>query len=203
MRKISKCAKVPKKLLATLNAIPDTNKPTEWGRQTNDVESFKGHVMSHGLTTQDHRCAWCSLLVGAKGRRTPHRDHIAPKDTYPQWTFTPLNIAISCEYCNGFLVKKTLDTVRRSEIKYGDSDFYIVHPYLDEPAHHIALDSIDKYHGVLIRGKTLKGLWTIQKLKLDNPDMTFERIKEQIFIDSLISLPVDLQGKILKATGRV
>lgn len=153
-----------------------------WDSTAAAVVSFKKLVMEVGLSNQSHRCIWCTLLVGERGRRTAHRDHIAPKSLYPQWTFLPDNIAISCEYCNGFMVKGDLDTVRLADASYRNSDFLIVHPYIDDIDRHIGFIEDAANIPAVICALSERGKWTISKLNLDSVFMTMQRARE-ILID--------------------
>jgi uncharacterized protein (TIGR02646 family) len=182
MKKLERAADVDAKVLAALAKV--TDKPAEWIRQTNVVKEFKSTTMKHGMAIQDGKCVWCTLAMGEKGHRTAHRDHIAPKKLYPEWTFVPLNIAIACEYCNGFSVKVDLDTVAVNAATYDTVEFYLVHPYLDDPAEHFAFAyGPNGKAGVLISSDTTKGKWTIRNLHLDSDALTIERAKDALYAE--------------------
>jgi hypothetical protein len=149
------------------------------------VKAFKKSVKDHGMDTQDKKCVWCEAKIGKSGRRTAHRDHIAPKHIYEQWTFVPKNIAMSCEFCNGFEIKKDLDTINLSAAVYEDCTFLIVHPYIDDPDEHIGYD--EGNDPVLMVGLSDKGLWTIEKMELDGTAATGRRAIDKVFKD--IGLP--------------
>ncbi len=204
MKKLECAADVDAKVLAALANV--TDKAAEWTRQTKVVKEFKSTTMKHGMAIQDGKCVWCTLAMGEKGHRTAHRDHIAPKKLYPEWTFVPLNIAISCEYCNGFSVKVDLDTVATNAAIYKDVQFHLVHPYLDDPAEHFkfAYGPAGKA-GVSISSDTAKGKWTIKNLKLDSDALTIERAKDALFAEQFNTLPPyyqDLIGKVMQVLGR-
>lgn len=206
MRKLTSCAKISKVNQKKLAAIED--KPASWEvkKKLPEVKYFQDKVMKHGLKEQEHRCVWCTLLVGAVGRRRADRDHIASKGKYPHWTYTPLNIAIACEYCNGFSVKNALDTIEVDAANYEDCTFKVVHPYLvDDMSKHIVFDyktNKKKEPGVAIRGVSLEGLWTIKKLKLDMPEMTVQRAMDYLYMEQIKKIAPHFRDLYQRATGR-
>lgn len=187
MLNLQACATVDQCVLDELEAVDNASKKAEWSRQTNTVKAFKKAVMDHGLDVQDHKCAWCEARVGEQVRRTPHRDHIAPKELYGKWTFLPINIVVACEACNGFAVKCAVDTVKAEADNYEDCEFRIVHPYLDDPDEHI--DFVQEDKRVLMVGLTDKGSWTITNMKLDGTSATVRRAFESVLNE--IDLPQD------------
>src|SRR5690606_29550423 len=122
----TRCAAIHPSIQDKLDLYPVDKRPTRWNGKAKAVKVFKDEIMEQGLVIQSGRCAWCTLEVGESGRRTAHRDHIAPKARYPAWTFVPKNLVVACEYCNGFLVKGETDTVASLSDHYEDCDFHVV-----------------------------------------------------------------------------
>ncbi|SHJ83815.1 TIGR02646 family protein [Halomonas caseinilytica] len=199
---LNKSASIDASLEKSLDDIVPDQRATAWGGNNKNVKKFKKVVMEHGLIEQGGRCVWCTLGVGVHSRRTPHRDHIAPKALYSQWTFEVCNIAISCEYCNGFAVKSDLDTVCNTSRDYREVEWLIVHPYFDNTNEHIRFCGEAESGEVVIKSLTERGKWTIEKLKLDDPGLTVERAKEKIFEGVLAKLPDDRKEQLLQALGR-
>ena len=204
MLKINQPATIDALVQAQLDAIPEADRPEKWDKsRTNAIKGFRSEVMRHGMEVQDSRCAWCTLPVGAVGRRTAHRDHIAPKRKYQKWTFHAKNLVVVCEYCNGFSIKLDLDTVDREGQDYDATVFWIVHPYLDQPEQHIGfLEQVGDEPGVVVEGLTTKGHWTIEKLQLKSSGLTLERAKELLFYRGMNKLPAHFQSLLARATGR-
>lgn len=176
-----RCATIDSAVQAKLDRYAVDKRSTRWEGRAKPVLTFKSEVMSQGLAIQGGRCAWCTLKVGEEGRRTAHRDHIAPKAKYPTWTFLPKNLVITCEYCNGFLVKGETDTVANLHANYDDCDFHVVHPYLDDPCIHLSFRPHDGVPGVLIKSHSRKGEWTIKLFRLDTPEATANRTKDKLY----------------------
>lgn len=189
MIRLEQCPQIEPDILAKLERYPVASRPKRWEGKAKAVVQFKSEILIKGLVIQSNKCAWCTLPVGQEGRRTAHRDHIAPKAKYPQWTFLPMNLVIACEYCNGFAVKGEADTVSVVTDIYEDCGFHLVHPYLDEPSNHLCFIFEGDGASVTIRSLSDKGGWTIEKLKLDTPGATMERAKEHLYQQRLSTLP--------------
>lgn len=103
-----------------------------WDIQTNCIKSLKIAMNTHFDTHQRERCCYCGLLYGRTGRG--EIEHIAPKGgaSYPQFCYSPKNLAKACQLCNSSSMKHTYDTVHKLTILYDQCEFKIVHPYLDD-----------------------------------------------------------------------
>lgn len=189
MIKFDRCAEIDEQVLTKLGQYPIKDRPKRWDGKAKAVASFKKSILGEGLVIQSGKCCWCMLPVSADGRRTAHRDHIAPKAKYPEWTFLPINLVIACEYCNGFAVKGDIDTVEITANNYKDCVFHVVHPYLDDPSLHLSFISEEEDTKILIKSSSTKGTWTIESLKLDTPGATTERAKEYLHQQRMGSLP--------------
>jgi hypothetical protein len=196
------CATIGAVVQTAMNAIPDEEKSDAWSRQTNAIKNFKSAVMVHGLAVQNKKCVWCTLAIDEEGRRTAHRDHIAPKGKHGNWTFEPFNIAISCEYCNGFKVKGEVETVATAAANYVDSDFLIVHPYLDDTTEHIEFVDNEAGHPIVIEGLTDRGIWTIDTMQLASTHLTKQRAQEFIFARETEALSLADIDLCKRAVGR-
>ncbi|MDH4466010.1 MAG: HNH endonuclease [Acidovorax sp.] len=145
-----------------------------WGGGTKLTKAFKKDVTAFLLVEQSKRCAYCG---GRLFEKKPHRDHIAPKEKYRKWMFWPENLVLACFACNTDL-KATFDPIAKEGATYRLTEFSIVHPYLDEPTHHIkyAADGLC----ILISpvNNSLKGLKTIQLFGLSDPERAKQRAKD-------------------------
>jgi hypothetical protein len=178
----------PIDVLTKLAILATQDGSAAWDRQTNEVKIFKSILMRDGQVLQNSRCAWCSLLIGEVGHRRIHRDHIAPKALYGRWSYNPLNLVLTCDYCNTE-IKKTADTVKKAGSTYELSQFYVVHPYLDGPiAGHITFVFDPGGKDVFINGVSDKGRWTVSELRLDSPALTTARARELCLDDLKESL---------------
>lgn len=144
-----------------------------WNSGTNAVKQFKRKFREWALRNQNERCAFCCFPLGHEGpRRAFAIDHFAPKGStlYPQWTFEPLNLILTCWSCNSHF-KLVDDTVQSAATTYAASLFTYVHPYLHDVESHI----IGTYQGdsqlvVVPEAKTAIGEKTIEAFALANVD---------------------------------
>lgn len=190
MIKFDSCATISVEIQVGVDRFPVAEHPKRWDGKAKAVVAFKKEIMRQGLEIQGHRCAWCTLEVGEKGRRSAHRDHIAPKGIHPEWTFNAKNLVISCEYCNGFLVKGDIDTVEVVNNVYENCEFWVVHPYLDEVVEHISFRRADGASDILVQSHSEKGKWTINVFRLDTPEATVLRAKDYLHAEHLVGLTV-------------
>jgi 5-methylcytosine-specific restriction endonuclease McrA len=187
--KFDRCAEIDEPVLTKLGQYLIKDRPKRWDGKAKAVVAFKKSILDEGLVIQSGKCGWCMLPVAADGRRTAHRDHIAPKAKHPEWTFLPINLVIACEYCNGFAVKGDIDTVEIAAKNYTESVFHVIHPYLEDPSLHLSFLSEADETKILIKSLSTKGTWTIESLKLDTPGATTERAKEYLHQQRMGSLP--------------
>lgn len=147
-----------------------------WDKPPNEILPIKAKI-SNQLRANQTRCAYCGLELGGTSRGEV--EHIAPKAKYryPQFTFSLWNLVMACEYCNGFSKKGTTPTVSRVHDKYKKCDFYLVHPYFDDPDQHY--DWVDEIV-IIVRNNSLKAQFTIKLFELASPKMTQFRAKQRI-----------------------
>lgn len=198
MLKIPHPPHYPEIVLSSIQPIVDEKGAKSWDSRKKSVKKFKALLLNEGLELQKGRCAWCSLRISSAGRRSPHQDHIAPKSVYEKWTFHPLNLVLTCEWCNT-KEKKALDTISEPDADYEKSEFFLVHPYLEASvSEHVSFDQGSDF-GILIIAKTAKGAWTIEKLRLNTPEMTMLRAQEALMDEKLKQLTSADQALLKKA----
>ncbi|WP_411700461.1 hypothetical protein [Conyzicola sp.] len=138
-----------------------------WSRKRKSIEKF----VAWALANQSDQCAICGYFVGdVADRRAWSIDHFAPKgDTlYPQWTFEPLNLIVTCHSCNS-IFKQDFDSVTLVGRDYADSSFLLVHPYLDSIERHIEGTYAGRSRRVgAPRPQSPKGRTTIELFRLDD-----------------------------------
>lgn len=172
-------------LLTKLQANAPDHQPKMWGYTSGRPASFKKLVTTHLLTDQSRRCAYCGCrLMGMR----PHRDHIAPKESHPEFTFTPANLVLACNFCNEEC-KGTSDTISLKNLVYDACTFSIIHPYFDEPADHIQfVGGVDQILIQIVAGSP-KGQSTVNMFKLDSPELSKQRAKEALLESDLEYMP--------------
>lgn len=147
-----------------------------WTGGTKLTKSFKATLTTLLLVEQSKRCAYCG---GRLNEKKPHRDHIAPKEKYRKWMFWPENLVLACFACNTEL-KGTFNPIVKEGKNYRDTEFSIVHPYLDNPADHIEYAA--KGLSILIKevDSSPKGEESIRLFRLTDPERAKQRAKDKL-----------------------
>lgn len=159
-----------------------SNKPELWQRSNGRPGRFKKEITAYLKVEQNNRCAYCNAKLHEE---SPHRDHIAPKEQYPEWTFRPENLVLSCYACNSDR-KKAYNPVACRRRKYKLCTFRFIHPYFDNADRHLSY--IGDEGGVIIRSLSSKGHQTIELFYLDSPERTKQRAKDSLFDHELSHL---------------
>jgi len=128
---------------------------------------------------QNGKCCYCGLKYDETGRS--EIEHIAPRKArpaeYPQFSFHPLNLAISCQLCNSPNMKGQYNSIDVLADKYDNCTFRIVHPYLDNPIRHYKWSH--GLLGVLVIGLSAKANESIRLFKLASEHRTTARAKQR------------------------
>lgn len=88
--------------------------------------SLRVPIRDRLMRMQDNRCVYCDCPTDDP----EDVEHIAHKADYPQFVFTPENLAYCCKNCNQ-TYKGDKDVIDTLGDKYEDCTFKIVHPYRD------------------------------------------------------------------------
>jgi uncharacterized protein (TIGR02646 family) len=189
-------ANIDAEVLAMLHANPAEKQAQMWKYTNGDPRKFKDQITSHLTTNQSRRCAYCGLrLLGAKH----HRDHIAPKESHPEFTFVSANLVLACYHCNTDR-KDTQDTVSAKNAEYSNCLFTIVHPYFDEPTQHFEFVGATEKILIQVVNGSAKGTETIRMFDLASPEMSKQRAKDALIDTDLEHLPGNWQEGFLQAT---
>lgn len=168
-------------------ASPGVNDKDDWAKP--ELDGMKERLREYLREQQNGRCAYCRLKLH-ENVATSEIEHIVPKSKKPQWMYEPFNLCLSCKLCNSIkgYRKKILENRAdsASTLPRSSSDYKWIHPYLDIYSEHIEL--VD---GVLYRGKTKKGKYTIWLCGLDRYQVAAERA------DVLISRNVNNYVRIM------
>lgn len=184
MKKLSP-AKIDTELLKRLHAKPADKQAKSWTYTNGDPREFKDNLTLQMLTNQSSRCAYCGRKLT---ERKPHRDHIAPRESHPEFTFIPLNLVLACFCCNTEC-KGASDTVSAKSADYSKCSFSIIHPFLDDPADHIQFTGGEDAILVQVVAGSSKGTATVTMFRLDSPELTKERAKNVLLDHDLDHLP--------------
>lgn len=148
----------------------------DWDSGKKYIQSFKKNLRNDMYNKQNKRCAFCRIHVPL-ACVPMHREHIVYKDEHPQWMFLPENLCVACPYCNEYkgTTEVLADPKTKTYPKVGDG-FKIIHPLYDKYSDHIELVG-----GILYRGKTPKGVFTINTCHLYRVGLAEERVDQKMY----------------------
>lgn len=145
-----------------------------WNYTRGHARTFKDAITTQMATIQNRRCAYCGAKLSGDQLT---RDHIAPKEHHPEFTFYPENLVLACTFCNTEC-KGAIDTVTNKKAEYKQCEFLIVHPHFDEPNDHLTfVGGVDK---ILIKvlNRSSKGRETVKMFRLASPERTKRRAED-------------------------
>lgn len=148
-------------------------KAKNWDSKRKFIKSFKENLREDMYEKQNELCAFCRIHVPLSCVPM-HREHIVYKDEHPQWMFLPENLCIACPLSNEF--KGTTEVLANPNTKTyprNGSGFKIIHPLYDRYSEHV-----DLIGGILYRGKTDKGRFTIATCHLYRVKLAEERVTQ-------------------------
>lgn len=167
----------------------------DWDSGKKYIKNFKANLRRDMYNKQNKLCAFCRIHVPL-ACVPMHREHIVYKDEHPQWMFLPENLCVACPTCNEF--KGTTEVLvnprTKTYPKSGDG-FKIIHPLYDKYSEHIELIG-----DVLYRGKTDKGIFTIETCRLYRVDLAEERVDMKMLAENKGNIIAELIG-LTKLSG--
>lgn len=128
-------------------------------------------IRSKLMSMQNNFCVYCGCpIFGAEDV-----EHIAHKADYPQFIFTPKNLAYSCKMCNQ-TYKGQVDVVAQVDTDYDKCQFKMVHPYLDDVDHYFDTSKFEiKVQAGLTASERRKAVYTHNLLHWSDPAVTLRR----------------------------
>lgn len=159
---------------AISKASPKQNKGNDWEKEC--LNDFKLRLKNHLRERQNGRCAYCRCKIH-EGEASIEIEHIIPKNKKPEWMYEPINLCLSCKRCNtakGHL-KEVLSDPTRENFPVAGNDYLLVNPYYDRYS-----DNIELIDGIMYKGKTKKGIYTIQLCKLNRYELAYDRAEALI-----------------------
>ena len=140
-----------------------------------ELDGFKENIRDYLREKQKGRCAFCRMKLHEENA-TAEVEHVVNKGSRLDWMFLPQNLCIACSVCNSY--KGTKEVLVNKNIEDYPKDgrgFKIIHPMYDRYSDHIELVG-----GILYRGKTPKGCFTIDTCHLYRVDLAKERVCQRI-----------------------
>lgn len=183
----------------------------DWDSGKKYIKNFKKNLREYMYDKQNKLCAFCRIHVSL-ACVPMHREHIVYKNEHPQWMFLPENLCVACPTCNEFKgTTEVLEDPQTVSYPNESTGFKIIHPLYDKYSDHIELVG-----DVLYKGKSDKGIFTINTCHLYRVDLAEERvdmkmlsenkgkiIAELIGLSKLPDLYVDEKDKLLKYVEKI
>lgn len=113
---------------------------TTWSKINRRI---KNEISKRLFANQGYKCVYCSRYLTGLG---PEIDHFANKATYPQFTFTLVNLFYSCNFCNSPEIKGSKPTIDNINPHYNLCTFKIIHPYYDNFENEVQYQDADKIY---------------------------------------------------------
>lgn len=151
----------------------------DWNSGKTYIKEFKKHLRQDMYNKQNKLCAFCRIHVPL-ACVPMHREHIVYKDKHPQWMFLPENLCVACPSCNEY--KGTTEVLANPKVKEypkTSNGFKIIHPLYDRYSDHIEL-----LGDILYRGKTDKGIFTINTCHLYRIELAKERADQKKYAEN-------------------
>ena len=104
-------------------------------------KSVKNEISKKLLYCHGIRCIYCEKYLDGVGHQI---DHFLHKASYPQFTFTTVNLFYSCSFCNSSARKGEKPTMLIENSRYNNCSFSIVHPLYDNPDKEIKYKDVDR-----------------------------------------------------------
>jgi uncharacterized protein (TIGR02646 family) len=149
------------------------DKKAAWYDTKKATSIIKNKLLKHKLLHTRYSCSYCHQKLY---RSTIQIDHFIPCAEYPKYSFHPLNLIVSCDYCNATL-KNQFDPILTNALKYSKIEFSIVHPLLDNVQDEIRYNDTDRLT-VDMSNSSTKGIKTIRLFRLANIESIFQRTNQ-------------------------
>lgn len=129
------------------------------------LEALRSRIKKHYIKQQNNTCAYCKIENLSTNGNVWNTEHIICRHQQPQYTYTSLNLCVSCIDCNTAkssraVTKKDCSTYKSFPKK--SNNYVIVHPHFDTYEDHIEA----LVPGLTYRYITDKGRQTIETFGL-------------------------------------
>ena len=147
-------------------------KPQKEDWENSSLKAFKDRVRQYYRQQQNRKCVYCRMDVSSATGYF-HIEHIVPKSVHPEWMYEPFNLCLACPQCNSAKnIQEVLDNTDITDLPTESSDYLIIHPHIDR-----YFDNIEIVDGLLYKGLTKKGEYTIKLCNLTRPELLSERAR--------------------------
>lgn len=164
---------------------------TDWEKPIFD--EIKTKVRDNLRPKQKNKCCYCKKELGHDIKEVDI-EHIIPKAEYKDFTFEPLNLALSCPACN---TKKGDTKILSKTVKHypkTTKSFLIVHAHYDNYNQHIVI-----HNDCVFEGISKKGCRTIEVCELFRLKAVEKKAKKVL---TSRTKPSELINLVMKASPK-
>ena len=147
-------------------------KPQKEDWENSSLKAYKDRVRQYYRQQQNRKCVYCRMDVSSATGYF-HIEHIVPKSVHPEWMYEPFNLCLACPQCNSAKnIQEVLDNTDITDLPTESSDYLIIPPHIDR-----YFDNTEIVDGLLYKGLTKKGEYTIKLCNLTRPELLSERAR--------------------------
>ena len=144
----------------------------DWDK--NIFSGLKTKIRDDLRPKQNNKCCYCKKELGHDIKEVDI-EHIIPKATYPNFTFTPKNLALSCQGCN--TIKGDKPVLSKTIVRHPSHSKHhtIVHAHYDIYEKHILI-----HNGCVFEAISKRGSHTITVCQLFRLKIVEKKAKESL-----------------------
>ncbi|MDP2009886.1 MAG: HNH endonuclease signature motif containing protein [Phenylobacterium sp.] len=104
-----------------------------------EITPIRQSMKRHYIEIQERICAYCKKTYDVGHLAAWSLDHIIPRETFPEFTFRPENLAATCLDCNTYKSNRPVLVGTRRPVNppRTSAKYMIVHPWVDNYRNHI------------------------------------------------------------------
>jgi len=113
----------------------DGNDHTYWNVTCEENKAIRKEIREFYRAEQRFHCAYCNRLRQDFNGAQWDIDHIIPKQSHPQYLYTPKNLTVTCKDCNGKKGKVNVLLAHVDASQYfpiSSESYAIIHPHFDK-----------------------------------------------------------------------
>ncbi len=108
--------------------------------ENKNLIEIKKNIKDFYIISQGYVCPYCRQKIEVDHNAVWDAEHIIPKDKFPRFLFSPLNLCVSCKDCNLEKSNKNiLKNDKRKTLPTKSDDYIFIHPHLDFYENHIKI----------------------------------------------------------------
>jgi uncharacterized protein (TIGR02646 family) len=177
---------------------------TDWDKST--FSDLKERIRESLRPEQDNKCCYCRREL-EYFIKSVDIEHIIPKSTHSNFTFEPLNLALSCPRCN---TKKGDDNIlTKTIVRYPkhSKNISIIHPHYDKYEEHITIHNDCLYEGITKKGSHTNTVCELFKIRIAlekaKKSTSIKTPSSKLIADAMNATPEELTELMIELSKRI